>query len=152
MLASVGVIVFVVVVLLNLLIAIMGDSYEMIKENEIEESLNQRARIIVDFEQTASSVKAPRFLHTLELMSEEGAQLAEQPWQGVVGRFKQLMEQMEERQVRADTQQVEDMKTEFGTRVEQNTKQIGAVTEQLGVIQEQLGAVQGLLEKLTARE
>ena len=119
MLASVGVIVFVVVVLLNLLIAIMGDSYEMIKENEIEESLNQRARIIVDFEQTASSVKAPRFLHTLELMSEEGAQLAEQPWQGVVGRFKQLMEQMEERQVRADTQQVEDMKTEFGTRVEQ---------------------------------
>ena len=42
----------------------------MIKENEIEESLHQRARIIVDFELTGNVSKAPRFMHTLELVAE----------------------------------------------------------------------------------
>ena len=46
-------IVFQIVVFLlmmNLVIAIMGDSYEMVKENEIVEALHERAKIIVDFE------------------------------------------------------------------------------------------------------
>ena len=38
--------IFVQIVLLNLLIAIMGDSYEMVKENERLEGLRERAKII----------------------------------------------------------------------------------------------------------
>ena len=40
----------VVVLMMNLIIAIMGDSYEMVKENETIEALHERAKIIVDME------------------------------------------------------------------------------------------------------
>ena len=35
---------------MNVLIAIMADSYEMVKEHEIIEALHERAKIIVDME------------------------------------------------------------------------------------------------------
>ena len=40
----------VVVLMMNLIIAIMGDSYEMVKENETIEALHERAKVIVDME------------------------------------------------------------------------------------------------------
>ena len=40
----------VVVLMMNLIIAIMGDSYEKVKENETTEALHERAKIIVDME------------------------------------------------------------------------------------------------------
>ena len=40
----------VVVLMMNLIIAIMGDSYENVKENETIEALHERAKIIVDME------------------------------------------------------------------------------------------------------
>jgi hypothetical protein len=40
----------VVVLMLNLIIAIMGDSYEKVKENETVEALHERAKVIVDME------------------------------------------------------------------------------------------------------
>ena len=40
----------VVVLMMNLIIAIMGDSYEMVKEHEIIEALHEQAKIIVDME------------------------------------------------------------------------------------------------------
>ena len=40
-------------VLLNLLIAIMGDSYGMVKESEVVEELAGRARIEVEQERTS---------------------------------------------------------------------------------------------------
>merc|ERR1712127_99097 len=46
---------FVVVVLLNLLIAIMSDSYEKVKESERVQALRERARIIMESELTHPS-------------------------------------------------------------------------------------------------
>ena len=40
----------VVVLMMNLIIAIMGDSYEKVKEHETIEALHERAKIIVDME------------------------------------------------------------------------------------------------------
>ena len=40
----------VVVMMMNLIIAIMGDSYEKVKENETTEALHERAKIVVDME------------------------------------------------------------------------------------------------------
>jgi hypothetical protein len=39
---------FVIVLMLNLLIAIMGDAYSKVKENELVEGLHERAKMIVD--------------------------------------------------------------------------------------------------------
>ena len=38
---------FVIVLMLNLLIAIMGDAYSKVKESELVEGLHERAKIIV---------------------------------------------------------------------------------------------------------
>ena len=38
---------FVIVLMLNLLIAIMGDAYSKVKESELVEGLNERAKLIV---------------------------------------------------------------------------------------------------------
>ena len=85
----------------------------------------------------------------------------EKPWQGITGRFKHLMEEMEKRQKAEYGTQVSrqaEKVSALNDRVEQNTQQIGAVKDQLGAVKEQLGAVkdqlgamQGLLEKLVAR-
>ena len=40
----------VVMLMMNLIIAIMGDSYEKVKEHEVIEALHERAKIIVDME------------------------------------------------------------------------------------------------------
>ena len=40
----------VVVLMMNLIIAIMGDSYEMVKENETVEALHGQAKVITDME------------------------------------------------------------------------------------------------------
>ena len=39
---------FVIVLMLNLLIAIMGDAYSKVKESELVEGLHERAKMIVD--------------------------------------------------------------------------------------------------------
>ena len=55
---------FVVVVLLNLLIAIMSDSYEKVKESERVEALRERARIIVEAEHYIIILTcAPLYIH-----------------------------------------------------------------------------------------
>jgi hypothetical protein len=41
---------FVILLMLNLLIAIMGDSYSMVKESELVEGLHERAKLIVEHE------------------------------------------------------------------------------------------------------
>lgn len=46
---------FVLVVLMNLLIAIMTDSYQKVKSSEFVEDLHGRARLIVDMEQQFAS-------------------------------------------------------------------------------------------------
>jgi hypothetical protein len=38
---------FVIVLMLNLLIAIMGDAYSKVKESELVEGLHERAKMIV---------------------------------------------------------------------------------------------------------
>ena len=81
----------VVVVLLNLLIAIMGDSYEKVKESERVEALRERAQIIVEAERTHQSWhKYHRYMHFVE-----AADLSEprpQEWEGITGRVKQLLD------------------------------------------------------------
>ena len=55
---------FVVVLMMNLIIAIMADSYEMVKEHEIIEALHERAKIIVDMELLCKYTMPPVTLFT----------------------------------------------------------------------------------------
>ena len=55
---------------LNLLIAIMGDSYEKVKESEHVEAIRERARIIVEEEKRfPKSHRYHRFMHFVRQLS-----------------------------------------------------------------------------------
>ena len=87
---------FVVVVLLNLLIAIMSDSYEKVKESERVEALRERARIIVESELTQPSWhRYHRYMHIVEAADTSETTVRE--WEGITGRVKQLLELQDQR-------------------------------------------------------
>ena len=82
----------VVVVLLNMLIAIMGDSYEKVKESERVEALRERAQIIVEAELSSRHRhKYHKYMHFVD--AAESSEVASfQHWDGITGRVKQLLE------------------------------------------------------------
>ena len=76
---------------LNLLIAIMGDSYEKVKESEQVEAIRERARIIVEIEkQFPKSQRYHRFMHFLE--EAESTRTDTPAWEGVTRRVTRAME------------------------------------------------------------
>ena len=86
------------ILLLNLLIALMGDSYEKVQENAYIESLAQRAALLVDIELEIGQRRLqhqgffPRYLHALmakELVTktDDHAQQGKE-WAGVTGTLR----------------------------------------------------------------
>ena len=81
--------IFTTVLLLNLLIAIMSDSYEQVKESEVVEDRKGRASLIVEHERLWPDENTyPRFMHVLRPTEGGGEEL--QPWEGVAGKMKQV--------------------------------------------------------------
>ena len=83
-----------VLIRMNLLIAIMSDSYEKVKESERVQALRERAQIIVEAERTHPSWhKYHRYMHVAEAadISSSGAR-RDMEWEGITGRVKQLLE------------------------------------------------------------
>lgn len=78
---------FTTVLLLNLLIAIMSDSYEYIKESEVVEELRGRANIIVQHERT-SPAQCSFFEYMHILCPAEEKDDRERPWEGVAGKIR----------------------------------------------------------------
>jgi hypothetical protein len=118
----------VVVVMLNLLIALMGDIYQMIKQNEVLEARKLRAGMIMQVELTLSKKQLkntewfPRFVQILQA-DERGAQ---QEWGGLGSKLEQLKQDLASLRVKSagDHQSVEskieqmvaDMKTQMATQ------------------------------------
>jgi hypothetical protein len=95
---------FVVIVLLNLLIAVMGDSYEKVKEVEVIEDLRSRAKLIVDVERRfdIAVLDEARYVHIAEVVDDGVIELPAE-WEGVSGKVKQEVDR-----VKADVAAVKD--------------------------------------------
>jgi len=136
----------VTVLFLNLLIAIMGDSYEKVKEVENGEFTNQRAQIIIEYEQMLTifprlaklfniGISHKKWLQVLrpDAFSEEDKHAE---WTGVSGKIGDLdrnqkgldqkMEQMEQKM--GQNHKGLDQKME---QVEQNQKGLDQKMEQM---------------------
>ena len=73
-----------------MLIAIMADSYEMVKEHEKVEALHERAKMIADTELLhPRRQRYSRYMHICEAADEDSA--LEPEWAGVAGRVKVLL-------------------------------------------------------------
>ena len=75
---------------MNVLIAIMADSYEMVKEHEKVEALHERAKMIADMElQHPGWHRYSQYMHICEAADDDSGLEAE--WSGVAGRVKELL-------------------------------------------------------------
>ena len=93
---------------MNLLIAIMGDSYGKVKESERVQALRERAQIIVEAELTRPSWhKYHKYMHIAEaadIASDTGMSPSLE-WEGITGRVKQLLK-AENYKIKAELQEV----------------------------------------------
>ena len=92
---------------MNVLIAIMADSYEMVKEHEKVEALHERAKMIADMELLHPGWhRFSTYMHVCEAADEDSG--LEPEWSGVAGRVKVLLaESTQQLQLRMDQQQEE---------------------------------------------
>ena len=73
-----------------MLIAIMADSYEMVKEHEKVEALHERAKMIADMELLHPGWhRFSTYMHVCEAADEDSG--LEPEWSGVAGRVKVLL-------------------------------------------------------------
>ena len=104
---------------MNLLIAIMGDSYEKVKESERVQALRERAQIIVEAERRNPSWhKYHKYMHIVEAadISTSSAQKNVE-WEGITGRVKQLLE-MQDRRVDSKFEAMDSKFAEIGNHFE----------------------------------
>ena len=81
---------------MNVLIAIMADSYEMVKEHEKVEALHERAKMIADMELLHPGWhRFSTYMHVCEAADEDSG--LEPEWAGVAGRVKVLLAESAER-------------------------------------------------------
>ena len=79
---------------MNLLIAIMGDSYGKVKESERVQALRERAQIIVEAELAHPSWhKYHTYMHIAEAADKASETVTSESleWEGITGRVKQLL-------------------------------------------------------------
>ena len=86
------------VVMLNALIAIMGDTYSRVSETRVEEGSQQRAELIVELADSMSEAQKlnpayfPRWIHAIKRMDMDAGS---EGWAGQVGALKKSIAAVE---------------------------------------------------------
>ena len=126
--------------MLNLLIAIMGDSYDKVQENAFLEYRRELARVIVEIEIMMTKKERrrrdyfPRWLHVLQPTTTGGARQRDR-W---IGRIREIKESVE---VQVMSLQLK-MREQFGSQLR---KQQREMEESLNELKEQMHEVKDLL-------
>ena len=129
---------------LNLLIAIMGDSYEKVKESEHVEAMRERARIIVEQEKRfPKSQRYHRFMHFLEAADSAGM-CDDREWAGVTNRVSQMLS---EEAGRLDTK----MDNKFDLLEREVGRLDTKVDSQLSMMDTKFGSLERKLEMILDR-
>ena len=120
--------------LLNLLIAIMSDSYEQVKESEVVEDRKGRASLIVEHERLWPAENTyPRFMHVLRPAEGGGEEL--QPWEGVAGKMKQVEDRVTARLTGLAVENAE-LKEKLSKQEASLSKVQGEMSEMLKLLRE----------------
>ena len=126
---------------MNVLIAIMADSYEMVKEHEKVEALHERAKMIADMELLHPGWhRFSTYMHVCEAADEDSG--LEPEWAGVAGRVKVLLAESTER-----------LELRMASAVDVAALQAGIDQQQQDVaaLSSDVAAMKAVLEQLVAR-
>ena len=118
---------------MNVLIAIMADSYEMVKEHEKVEALHERAKMIADMELLHPGWhRYSEYMHICEAADEDSA--LEPEWSGVAGRVKVLLSDASsdiKAELRSDMAKVEDNVAAMQTDVAELRPDVSAMKTEM---------------------
>eukprot|EP01045_Picozoa_sp_COSAG04_P034537 COSAG04_NODE_7605_length_1098_cov_21.545546_2_plen_143_part_00 len=137
-----------------MLIAIMADSYEMVKEHEKVEALHERAKMIADMELLHPGWhRFSTYMHVCEAADEDSG--LEPEWSGVAGRVKVLLGDVksELQQGMAMAQDVALLRSDVGgLAADVSSLQAGMDKQQQNAanLASEVAALKGLLEQLVA--
>lgn len=127
---------------MNVLIAIMADSYEMVKEHEKVEALHERAKMIADMELLHPGWhRFSTYMHVCEAADEDSG--LEPEWSGVAGRVKVLLTESTDRlELRMDNHQQEigEVKSELQLEIAKSAK-----AEDVAALRAEVAALKVLL-------
>ena len=107
-----------------MLIAIMADSYEKVKESERVEGIRERARIVVEQEKRfPTSHRYHRFLHFVET-TDSSRKEHEMAWEGVTKRVSQTLSLEVGRLEGKIDKELAELKDELSSRIELMDKEL----------------------------
>ena len=124
-----------------MLIAIMADSYEMVKEHEKVEALHERAKMIADMELLHPGWhRFSTYMHVCEAADEDSG--LEPEWAGVAGRVKVLL-----------TESTQRLELRMASAADVASLQAGMDQQQQDVaaLSSDVAAMKAVLEQLVAR-
>jgi hypothetical protein len=153
---------FVLIILLNLLIALMSDSFERIKEREEQEYCFQTAKILVDIEvrrlahrldEQEKRAKFPSYVHVL--IPDKGQDLQQTEWLGIAGQIRKDMSRLHEQARAVTTHELGELAKRVETLVgadENGVGNGGVVEDRLSVLEGSLLLKQGTIETQLAHQ
>ena len=134
-----------------MLIAIMADSYEMVKEHEKVEALHERAKMIADMELLHLGWhRFSTYMHVCEAADEDSG--LEPEWSGVAGRVKVLLSDASsdiKAELRSDMAKVEDNVAAMQTDVAELRSDMAVVKQDLSTLAANMADMMRLLQQTT---
>ena len=146
---------------MNVLIAIMADSYEMVKEHEKVEALHERAKMIADMELLHPGWhRYSEYMHICEAADEDSA--LDPEWSGVAGRVKVLLSNANAELAKAEdvaamklemakAEDVAELRSRVDILASEAKSDVAALSSDLSSLKEDLASVQVLLQTLCER-
>merc|ERR1712146_87900 len=112
------------IVTMNLLIAIMGDSYDFVRENQRLYGLKEKAKTLYDIDRTFFTIEYlrrdkyfPKYLHVLTRKDGDSIEDEEEKWEG---HLKKL-----QREIKKNTKEkIENNSKEMSEKIENNSKEL----------------------------
>ena len=131
-------ILFLNIIMLNLLIAIMGDSYDRVSESRRLEQLQQKARVLLEVEMTLSAKQRrdpnlfPRWIHILAPQTQ-----LESGWIGRIGEIKNAIKRVTKGQTRTLSQNLKKMEQKVSSlheKMDGLNERLEAQTDEMGAL------------------
>merc|ERR1712146_639082 len=125
------------IVTMNLLIAIMGDSYDFVRENQRLYGLKEKAKTLYEIDHTFFTIEYfrkdkyfPKYLHVLTRKDGDNGE-EEEKWEGHLKKLKreiqknskELTEKIENNS-KGLKKEMSEMKTEISEKIENNSKEL----------------------------
>jgi len=136
--AFVAAVTVVLVIALNALIAVLGDSYSRVQEHETANRRRERAELIVEYLWLCPARKRKRiesstnYFHALLEADADGDLVVNKDdWQGGLNALKNELHSISETHAEVTLKAIEQLKLDFNNEIGQLRREVGAILEEV---------------------